>query len=199
MISRRAWLGGAAALAALPARPLSAASGAPAARLLMAADVHVAGYPTVAAVERIGELLMQRTGGRLGVRVYHSGQLGREADTVDLARFGALDIARVNFASINDAFPLTRVAAMPFVFDSTAHMRRAMDGAAGQRILSGFEARGLVGLAVYDSGIRCVYNVLRPVYVPADMHGLKLRVPPSDIFIDFMRGLVKCIRRCRRG
>jgi len=32
--------------------------------------------------------------------------------------------------------------------------------------------------------VRCVYNVRRPIQVPEDLHGMKIRVPPSDIFIE---------------
>lgn len=188
-IRRRTLLGLSVAGLAAATRVAGAASRSRDALTLTAADVHVAGYPTVAAVEWMGRELAASTGGRLGIRVYHSGQLGREGDTIDLARFGALDLTRVNFAAINNPFPLTRVAALPFVFDSTAHMRRAMDGAAGRAILAGFEARGLVGLAIYDSGIRCVYNVRRPIFEPADLLGLKLRVPPSDVFLGLLRDL----------
>jgi tripartite ATP-independent transporter DctP family solute receptor len=187
MIARRAVLG--AAVAALTGAARFARAATPGEIKLTATDVHVAGYPTVAAVEWMSRELTTATDGRLGIRVYHSGQLGREGDTVDLARFGAIDIARVNFASINNAFPSTRVAALPFVFQSTAHMRRAMDGAAGRAILAGFEKRGLVGLAIYDSGIRNVYNIRRPVIEPGDLKGLKLRVPPSDVFLAVLRSL----------
>lgn len=190
MITRRELLrgaGGAVASTLAGAPPVMAAQPDAEHRLLRAADVHVAGYPTVAAVEWIGAQLHAATGGRLGVKVYHSGQLGREGDTIDLTRFGAIDLTRVNFAAINNAFPLTRVAALPWVFESTAHMRRAMDGAPGARILADFARRDLVGLAIYDSGVRCVYNVRRPIHAPADLRGLKLRVPPSDIFLRFMR------------
>lgn len=180
MITRRAALlgFGASALAGPPA------FGSQPERVLTAADVHVAKYPTVEAVRWIGEQLADATGERLDIRVYHSGQLGREGDTVELARFGAIDLTRVNFAALNNAFPLTGVPAMPYVFDSVAHMRRAMDGAPGRRILEGFAARDLLGLCIYDSGVRCMYNVRRPIEVPADLHGLKIRVPPSDIFIE---------------
>src|SRR5690606_22369013 len=81
------------------------------------------------------------------------------------------------------------VLALPYVFDSTAHMRRALDGAVGRRILEGFKARGLVGLSYYDSGVRCFYNHRHPVHAPRDLAGLKIRVPPSDIFIASVRAL----------
>jgi tripartite ATP-independent transporter DctP family solute receptor len=159
------------------------------ATVLTAADVHVDGYPTVEAVRWIGKMLARETGGRLDVQVYHSGQLGRETDTVNLARFGVLDITRVNMAALNNAFPSTRILSLPYVFDSVAHMRRSLDGEAGREILDHFEARGLVGLAFYDSGARCFYNVRHPIATPADLQGLKVRVPPSDIFIALVRAL----------
>jgi tripartite ATP-independent transporter DctP family solute receptor len=194
MATRREFLAGTGACAAAVATLGRAASteGASAPTrsvVLTAADVHVNGYPTVEAVRWIGETLARETQGRLGIRMYHSGQLGRENDAINLARFGALDIARVNVAALNNAFPLTDVLALPYVFEDVAHMRRALDGAAGREILRGFEARGLKGLAFYDSGTRCFYNHRRPVVRPADLKGLKIRVPPSDIFVGLVRAL----------
>ncbi|MBL8269034.1 MAG: TRAP transporter substrate-binding protein [Steroidobacter sp.] len=162
---------------------------APSKSFMTAADVHVDGYPTVEAVRWIGKKLQQETNGRLNIRVYHAGQLGRESDTIDMTRFGALDITRVNFASLNNPFPLTQIFSLPYVFDSVEHMRRAADGDAGRAVLEGFGKRDLVGLALYDAGSRSFYNTRRPVHEPKDLHGLKIRVPPSDIFIELARAL----------
>jgi tripartite ATP-independent transporter DctP family solute receptor len=157
--------------------------------VLTASDVHVSNYPTVEALRWMGKTLEEESGGELGIRVYHSGQLGRENDTIDLTRFGALDITRINFATLNNPFPATQILSLPYSVDSTAHLRRIVDGTVGRDILASFERRGLVGLAVYDSGTRCFYNRLRPVVEPADMKGLKIRVPPSDIFVRLVRAL----------
>ena len=156
---------------------------------LTAADVHVDGYPTVEAVRWISRKLEQETDGRLRIRVYYAGQLGRESDTVDLTRFGALAITRVNFAPLNNPFPLTQIFSLPYVFDSVAHMRSAADGEPGRSVLAGFERRDLIGLAIYDAGSRSFYNTRRPIHEPQDLHGLKIRVPPSDIFIALARAL----------
>lgn len=158
-------------------------------KVMTAADVHVDGYPTVAAVRWMSERIAQQTRGRLSIRVYHSGQLGRESDTVDLARSGALDITRVNFGPLGNPFPLTQIFVLPYVFESIDHMRRAVDGEVGRAVRQGFERRELIGLAIYDAGVRNFYNVRRPIHVPADLHGLKVRVPPSDTFIDLARAL----------
>jgi tripartite ATP-independent transporter DctP family solute receptor len=183
-LTRRAFLGAAAAACAgVTVRAQVAALE------LTATDVHVQGYPTVEALRWIDETLLHESNGRLRLRLYHSGQLGRESDSIDMTRFGALDITRVNMAALNNPFPATRVLSLPYVFDSTDHMRRSLDGAVGREILAAFAARDLVGLAFYDSGARCFYNTRRPVVVPQDLQGLKIRVPPSDIFMDMVGGL----------
>jgi tripartite ATP-independent transporter DctP family solute receptor len=158
-------------------------------KVMTAADVHINGYPTVAAVRWMGERIAERTQGRLSIRVYHSGQLGRESDTVDLARSGALDITRVNFGPLGNPFPLTQIFVLPYVFESIEHMRRAVDGEVGTTVRQSFERRDVIGLAIYDAGVRNFYNVRRPIHVPEDLHGLKIRVPPSDTFIDLARAL----------
>jgi len=156
---------------------------------LTAADVHPKDYPTVAAVNWINEQLASEFGGEIALRVYHSGQLGSEKDTLELARIGALAITRVHSSVINNAVPATRILSLPYVFDSTQHMRRAFDGAFGAEILAACERRGLIGLALFDSGARSFYNALHPIEAPSDLHGLKLRVPQSDIFIETVAAL----------
>ena len=185
MNDRRRFLGGMAAAAASIALPNAVAQ--PSARVLTATDVHVKDYPTVATVGWIGEQLERETAGRVRLRQYHSGQLGREAESIDMARFGAIDITRVYSGALNNAFPLTQALCLPYVFESVPHLRRVLDGAVGQAVLDGFSARGLVGLAIFDSGARCFYNTSRPIYAPSDLRGLKFRVPGSDIFIRLLR------------
>ncbi len=189
VISRRAvLLGAGAACVHAVCAPRTAGQVNPAG-VLTVSDVHVADYPTVQALRWMGDMISRESGGELSMRVYHSGQLGRENDTVDLARFGALDLVRINFASLNNTFPPTQAMSLPYVFESTEHMRRSVDGVAGRSILEAFESRGLVGLAIYDSGARCFYNHLRAVSEPGDLKGLKIRVPPSDMFVSLVRRL----------
>lgn len=185
MTDRRGFLTGLAGACAAGWLPSAAAQDGT--RVLTATDVHVKDYPTVEAVRWIGEQLERETGGRVSIRLYHAGQLGRESEAIDMARFGAIDITRVFTGALNNAFPLTQALCLPYVFDSGEHLRRAIDGDVGTQVLRGFETRDLVGLAIYDSGARCFYNTRRPLVTPADLEGLKFRVPSSDIFLKLMR------------
>ncbi|MGH6951992.1 MAG: TRAP transporter substrate-binding protein [Vitreimonas sp.] len=156
---------------------------------LTAVDVHPRDYPTVEAVRWMGEEIARETSGRIVFRQYPSGQLGTETDTVNLARFRVLDIARVYLGAVNNMFPATQPLALPYIFRDEGHMRRICDGAVGQEILHTFERRGLIGLAFYDSGFRSMYNARHPIHTPGDMRDLKVRVPRADIFIQTLEAM----------
>lgn len=157
--------------------------------ILTSADAHPADYPTVQAVEFIGRYLSERTGGRLGVKVFAGAQLGSETDTLEIASFGGIDLTRVNFAPLNSIEPMTLPFSLPFLFKSVDHMRRVVDGRPGEEVLATFERHGLIGLAIYDSGARSFYNTKRAIVTPADMRGLKLRVPQSDLYVAMVNAL----------
>ncbi len=185
MMNRRTLgLGGLSLLGACAPRP--AANGK---TVFNAVDVHPADYPTVTAVKWIGEELARLTDGRLGLRQFPAGQLGTEDDSIGLTRFRAVDICRVAVAALNNAFPETRLLALPYVFRSVAHVRAVVDGDIGTDLLNVFESRGLVGLAYYDAAPRCFYNVRHPVTEPGQLRGLKMRAPQSDIFLDSIRAM----------
>ncbi len=158
-------------------------------RALLAADSHPDEYPTVQAVKEMGRLLDERSGGRLRIKMYAGGQLGSERDTLEITSFGGLDLNRVNLAPLNSIEPVTTIPALPFLFSSTAHMRTALDGPPGERILDSLEPHGLIGLCFYDSGERSFYNTRRPILTPDDMAGMKIRVPNSDLYVAMIKAL----------
>jgi tripartite ATP-independent transporter DctP family solute receptor len=154
-----------------------------------AADVHPDGHPVVEAMRWMNDELSRLTDGRLSMDIYPSGQLGAEDDSIGLARFQAVDMCRVAAAALNNAFPETRLWALPYVFQSVQHMRAVVDGGVGHDLLNVFEGRGLVGLAYYDAAPRCLYNVRHPVREPGELRGLKIRAPNSDIFLEMLAAM----------
>lgn len=147
------------------------------------ADVHRSDYPTVQAVKWMSEELARATDGRLQIQVYPAGQIGSEDASVGLARMGAIDFARVTAATVNNRAPLTRMLCLPYLLQSDEHFHRVADGPIGARIRDSFSGTGLVALALYDGGLRCIYNVRHPIEAPKDLAGLRIRVPQSDLFI----------------
>lgn len=154
---------------------------------LRSADIHPDGYPTVDAVKYMGKLISERTSGRINVQVMNNSVLGSEKDTIEQTRFGVIDINRVNAAPFNNLVKETVVLGMPFLFRSTEHMHKTVDGPIGDEILKAFEPHGLVGLAYYDSGARSFYTTKKPITKLADLKGLKIRVQQSDLWIAMMQ------------
>jgi tripartite ATP-independent transporter DctP family solute receptor len=153
---------------------------------LRSADIHPDGYPTVDAVKYMGELVSQRTNGRIKIEVTNNAALGTEKDTIEQTRFGVIDMNRVNAAPFNNLVPQTVVLGLPFLFRSTEHMHKTVDGPIGDEVLAAFEPHGLVGLAFYDSGARSFYSTKKPIQKLDDLKGMKVRVQQSDLWIAMM-------------
>ena len=103
--------------------------------VLRSSDTHPDGYPTVAAVQYMGELIEERTGGRIGVEVFHSAQLGEEKDTIEQTRFGVIDLNRISMAPFNGLIPETAIMSLPYLFRDVDHLHAVLDGEIGQEIL----------------------------------------------------------------
>ncbi|CAN7609013.1 TRAP transporter substrate-binding protein [Pararhizobium sp. LjRoot238] len=153
---------------------------------LRSADIHPDGYPTVEAVKYMGELVSQRTNGRIKIEVTNNAALGTEKDTIEQTRFGVIDMNRVNAAPFNNLVQQTVVLGLPFLFRSTEHMHKTVDGPIGDEVLAAFEPHGLVGLAFYDSGARSFYSTKKPIEKLEDLKGMKVRVQQSDLWIAMM-------------
>lgn len=172
----------AAALVAIAAAPAHSAE-------FRSADIHNSDdYPTVLAVKHMSAVLEKASGGKHKIKVFNKGALGSEKETIDQLKIGALDFARVNVAPMNNICPNTMVPTMPFLFRSVEHMRKALDGAAGEEILKSCEQFGYVGLAFYDSGARSIY-AKKPIKTVADVKGMKIRVQQSDLWVGLVNAM----------
>lgn len=156
---------------------------------LRSSDTHPDGYPTVEAVEFMGDLVEERTESRVCIEVFHSAQLGEEKDTIEQTQFGVIDMNRVSLGPFNNLIEETKVFSLPYIFRSTDHMHEVVDGEIGDEVLAAFENHDLVGLAYYDSGSRSFYNREKPITSIDDIAGLKFRVMQSDVFVDMVDAL----------
>ena len=63
---------------------------------LRSADIHPDGYPTVDAVKYMGDLVKERSGGRIAIQVMNNSVLGGEKDTIEQTRFGVIDMKEIS-------------------------------------------------------------------------------------------------------
>src|SRR6266700_3074606 len=182
-------MAGAAALTA--AAPLRHARAEPT-TVLKASDVHPEGYPTVQAVENMGKKREQATGGRLGIQMYASMQLGGEKEAIEQAQIGALQFARVSVGALGPVVDDLNVFNLPFLFRNTEHMHKVIDGPIGQALLDKVTNNPqvrLVGLCWMDAGARNVYDSKKPIRTIEDLKGQKVRVMGNPMFVDMMNAL----------
>jgi tripartite ATP-independent transporter DctP family solute receptor len=156
-----------------------------------AADVHPLGYPTVEAIMLMGKSLEAQTNGRISVQMYPSMQLGGEKEMIEQAQVGALQIARISVGAMGPVVDDLNVFNLPFIFRDEAHMRKVIDGPIGQELLDKINnnpASKIVALGWMDAGVRNVYGK-KPVRVPADLKGQKIRMMGNPIFVETMNAM----------
>jgi len=82
-----------------------------------------------------------------------------------------------------------KVLDLPFLFNSAEQAYEVTNSEIGEQIFAGFEAFNLVYLAEGDNGMRHVSTTNRPIHTAADVAGLKIRVPTSQLYLDVWEAL----------
>ena len=161
---------------------LSLLSGAATAAEWRGWNIHVEGYPNTVAMDKFAELLVEKTGGEITLQMFHGGTLGNQPDAIEQVRLGGLEIGNFNLGPVGPIAAAANVVSLPFIFKDVPHMFRVLEGEGGKMIAEGMAAKGLVPLAWYDSGARSFYNAEKPINVPADVSGMKVRVMNNDLY-----------------
>ncbi len=134
----------------------------------------------------LGERLAEKSGGRLRVDVYSSGQLGSERECLELVQLGGLAMTKVSASVLEGFAPEFKVFGLPYLFRDDAHKNAVLDGPLGREILAAPQSKFMRGLCYYDSGSRSFYTK-KPVHTPADLKGLKIRVQESPMAFALIR------------
>ena len=151
-------------------------------------NTHVPDYPGSLAMDRFGELVAERTDGRIQPTTFHSAQLGEQDQAIEQMQFGGIDFAVFNLVPLNNIVSETQVTALPYAFRSIDHMHTVMDGEIGQEISDAMSVANMIGLAWYDSGARSFY-ANEPLDSVADLDGMKIRVQNSDLNVAMVEAL----------
>jgi len=158
-------------------------------RTIKFANQNVKGHPIVMGMEKFAELVEKKSAGKLKVNVFPGGALGSDQANVSALQGGTLEMASMNsgiFASIVKDFAIYD---FPFLFGNAKEADAVVDGAFGQMLHKKLEEKGLVGLGYYELGFRDLTNSKRPITKVEDIGGLKLRVIPNPINVDWVSAL----------
>ena len=152
-------------------------------------NIHVDDYPVSIAMESFMKEITEKTNGEISGKIYHNGVLGDQPDAIEQTRLGAIDFGEFSLGPMGQSIPETNVVSLPFIFKSIPEMYKLMDGAAGEAIGKGMEAKGLVPVGWYDAGARSFYNSIRPINTPEDVKGMKVRVMNNDLFVGMIESM----------
>ena len=132
--------------------------------------------------------LERRTDGRISVENYFSATLGSEREMMDMVATGVLQGTRGGlFADANPKFVLFMV---PFLVDDWDQALRLVNSNLARRINAGARRNGFhIPATGISQGFRAHTNSIRPVRNPGDLAGLKMRVPPQEVYVLTARAL----------
>jgi tripartite ATP-independent transporter DctP family solute receptor len=149
-------------------------------------NIHVEDYPVSHGMEQFVAEVAEKTDGAIQGKVFHAGVLGSQPDAIEQLRLGALDFAVFSLGPMGQVVPEANVVSLPFIFKGIDQMHRLMDGEVGDAINAGMEKKGIVALAWYDAGARSFYNSKKPINVPDDLSGMKVRVMNNDLYVSMI-------------
>lgn len=132
----------------------------------------------------IGNTLEAQFGDRVAIDyIWNIMDHGHKAeDILTLVESGEITLGYQSSSYLTDRVPELGFVDLPFLFANNAQARGAMDGDLGRFLAQKIEARvGYRILGWFENGFRHISNKLRPIHLPADMKGMKIRVLPSEI------------------
>jgi len=125
------------------------------------------------------DFLKGELGDKVEMEFFDSGTLGDEIVHMEQVRTGQLDVIPIG----SDAVALDSkwaVFDIPFLFKDRVAVSKVLDGDIGRQLDASFQKTAkLKVLGFGEIGFRHITNNVRPVKVPADLKGLKLRTPGS--------------------
>ena len=148
-------------------------------------------HPLNIHLRKAAELVARDTNGRMELKIFSNNVLGGQSDVFTQLRQGAVEVFLLSGVNVlSQLIPGTALHGLGFIFKDYDQVWQAMDGEVGAHLRGLIEKGGLVVLdKVWDNGFRQITNSVRPINGPADLKGLKIRVPISALWTSLFQSL----------
>lgn len=145
-------------------------------------------HPLSARMKEAAGRVYEKSGHRLFIEVYPSAQLGTDADMLAQVRAGAIQMLSISGLIMSILVPQTALSGIGFAFQDRQQLFNAMDGALGAEIKAALAQHHLIATPkVFESGFRQITTSSRPINSPADLAGMKIRVPLGALWTSMFR------------
>jgi tripartite ATP-independent transporter DctP family solute receptor len=147
------------------------------------------GHPSVMGAEKWAEILKEKSGGKLTLKVFPNGVLGGDVQVLSAVQGGTIDFTAMNSGILQTQVKEFAIFDFPFMFENGKEADAILDGAFGKKLADLLPAKNLVNLAYWELGFRQMTNSKRPINKMEEISGLKIRVIQSPIYIDTFNAL----------
>ena len=130
------------------------------------------------------------TDGRLVITLFPNNQLGADNDLFAQVRSGAVEFYSISPIFASTFVPSAAISGVGFAFKDRKTVYAALDGDLGAHVRADFAKTGIIALdKIFDLGFRQISSSVRPVVAPADLKGMKFRVPPGPLYASLFQTL----------
>lgn len=140
--------------------------------------------PEIASERYFGERLAALTQNKYNVKIFPNSTLGDANRMNEQVRQGTLQMTKTLSANLTAFDKRIGVLSLPYLVAKQDDLFAALAGDLGKQLSAILETYDLKVLAFFDSGSRNVYNAKRAIRTPADLKGLRIRVPQDPVAID---------------
>jgi tripartite ATP-independent transporter DctP family solute receptor len=139
------------------------------------------------AVEQFAKKVAERTNNAVQIQVFPAGQLGNDMQLLDGVKLGTVDIAMTGNPFFTTIAPELNIFDLPYLFRNFDHAYKVLDGPIGTEVRRVLEKHGMKPIGILEIGFRNVTNSKRPIKVPEDLKGLRIRTTPNPAHIQAFR------------
>lgn len=140
--------------------------------------------------EMFAQKVAEKSNGGIKVQIFPSDQLGPQAEAVQGVLLGTHQVVLTSDSQLSNWVSESGLLSLPYLFNSSDEYIQVLNsGETGKILNSKVEAQGATVLAWWENGMRDVTNSRGPVVTPADLNGLAIRVPESEVSIATFKAL----------
>ena len=147
------------------------------------------GHPAAAGMKKFAELVQAKSGGKMKVNLFFGATLGSDQAITTSIQGGTVEMSVMNSGILASLVKELAIFDFPFLFANEKESDAIVDGPVGKRMHKMLEDKGVVGLAYWELGYRHITNSKRALNKVEDIDGLKLRVIPNPINVDWVKAL----------
>jgi C4-dicarboxylate-binding protein DctP len=124
---------------------------------------------------KIAKIVNSQLGDRVVMRVYPSAQLYRGKEEIEALMRGEIEMSFVIGSRLESLDPSLQCFKLPFLFENVDVAYKVLDGPMGKELFKKLPPRNLQFLGLVNSGNVVFSNAKRPLRLPKDFEGLKMR------------------------